>query len=55
MLVKGEFYAPWVMKVLYSSPTYKAHNNSNFVGKKYFRLITIIVNNKLIRNKVPRD
>ena len=53
-IVQGDFFAGFVRAVVYSRPHYVKFNDAPcvFQGKKNFRHISILVNNKFLNNKL---
>jgi hypothetical protein len=55
-IVRGRYYAPWISAIYFSDPHFQAFNDasSTFRGRRTARFITIIVNNRILNNKVAR-
>ena len=56
VIKQGKVYAPFVRTVYISDPRYVSYNENSklFNGKEKFRFLTILINNKFVRNNVDR-
>ena len=54
-VIQGNQWAPYVMEAFFTSPVYVPGNQAStvFSGRKQFRFVSILINNKILDNEKP--